>query len=480
MPQQGQHDYRFDNQFAKRFSAIVNHQQPEPLREPQLVIANTALLAQLQLPIAHDQLALTLGGAEAIAGSTPIAQKYAGHQFGQYNPYLGDGRGLLLGEWVTPERRYDIHLKGAGPTPYSRGGDGRAVLRSSIREFLASEAMHHLGIATTRALAVVAGATPVQRETVEPGAILTRVARTHVRFGHFEHCYHRGLSAELEGLIDYVIETQWPDLQGQPRRTFFERVVRSTADMVAGWQAFGFNHGVMNTDNMSIVGETFDYGPYQFMDSYDPKLICNHSDHSGRYAFDQQPSIALWNLNCLALALSPMIASDDLVRALEGFSAQLQHAYWDKMAARFGLSEINDEDKQLMGAWLGLLAQQQFDFTLSMRALAEAPAQGLDALLSTDASGALTSWWQRYQLRWQADAMPADQQSALMLARNPRYTLRNHLAQQAIVAAEQGDLSILNTLYAALQKPFEYQAEWDHLAQPAPAWAKDLQISCSS
>lgn len=212
--------FRFDNRFAREFPVLLHQQQQAALEQPQLVIANQGLLNELQLPVTAAQLASTFGGDRQLPGSQPLAQKYAGHQFGHYNPYLGDGRGLLLGEWVTDAKRLDIHLKGAGPTPYSRGADGRAVLRSCIREFLGSEALYHLGIPTTRALTVVAGATVVQREQPEPGAMLARVARTHIRFGHFEHCYHRGLSDELLGLMNYVIETQWPDLAEQAETEF--------------------------------------------------------------------------------------------------------------------------------------------------------------------------------------------------------------------------------------------------------------------
>ncbi|RUO65466.1 hypothetical protein SAMN06297229_1125 [Pseudidiomarina planktonica] len=472
--------FRFDNRFLREFPALLHEQQQAPLEQPQLVIANQALLHELQLPVTAEQLPSTFGGNRQMPGSQPLAQKYAGHQFGHYNPYLGDGRGLLLGEWVTDQQRVDIHLKGAGPTPYSRGADGRAVLRSCIREFLGSEALYHLGIPTTRALSVVAGATVVQREQPEPGAMLARVARTHIRFGHFEHCYHRGLSNELTGLMNYVIETQWPDLAEQPETEFFERVVQSTAAMVAGWQAYGFNHGVMNTDNMSIVGETFDFGPFQFMDTYNPKLICNHSDHTGRYAFDQQPSIALWNLNCLALALSPLIESDALVAALKRFEGYLHRDYWALMAKRFGLTEVGTEDRQLMSEYLDILARQQRDFTLSMRALAEAPEQGVAELIDSDNSGELANWWQRYHSRWQADVLSAKQKQTQMLAANPRYILRNYLAQEAIVAAEQGDLSVLEDLYKTLQQPFTYQAERDRFAKVPPAWASELEISCSS
>lgn len=250
--------------------------------------------------------------------------------------------------------------------------------------------------------------------------------------------------------------------------------------MVAGWQVYGFNHGVMNTDNMSIVGETFDFGPFQFMDTYNPKLICNHSDHTGRYAFDQQPSIALWNLNCLALALSPIIESDSLVASLKRFEGYLHRDYWQLMAKRFGFTEVGTEDRQLMSEYLDILTRQKRDFTLSMRALAEAPEQGVDELLDSDSSGALANWWQRYHSRWQADVLSAKQQEAQMLAANPRYILRNYLAQEAIEAAEKGDLSVLEQLYKTLQQPFTYQAERDRFAQVPPAWASELEISCSS
>lgn len=478
---------KFDNRFAEEFPELSAHQPAAPLTDPQVVIANQQLLTDLGLPASGDELAWFAGGVKPLPGSQPLAQKYAGHQFGHYNPYLGDGRGLLLGEVKLPESsqvlpfsRYDLHLKGAGPTPFSRSGDGRAVLRSSIREFLASEALYHLNVPTTRALSVVAGADVAYREQPEPAAMLVRLARTHIRFGHFEHCYHRGLADSLARLKNYVIDTQWPDLAQSEPAAFFARIVSTTASMIARWQAMGFAHGVMNTDNMSIVGETFDFGPYQFMDRYQPKLICNHTDTTGRYAFDQQPSIGLWNLNCLALALSPLIESDALVAELKAYQPQLEAEYWRFLAGRMGLQSENTEHRQLMQRWLGILASEGLDYSLSFRSLAKAGEEGLDDLLSqvTDRAS-LAAWWQMYQRQLGAHAV--DSQLATQLKqKNPLYLVRNHLAQRAIVAAEQGDLSVLQQLYAAIQQPFTEQSDFAELAQPPTSAEEHLEISCSS
>ncbi|WKE65439.1 YdiU family protein [Gallaecimonas kandeliae] len=473
----------FDNRYARDFPSLYSAQEPMGFAEPQLVVANDALVAELGLAEEQERLADWFGGRLPLPGAQPLAQKYTGHQFGVYNPMLGDGRGLLLGEVKDGQGGFwDLHLKGAGPTPYARGGDGRAVLRSCIREFLASEALHHLGIPTTRALCVVAGELPVQREHVERGAMLTRVARTHIRFGHFEHCFHRGLGEELKGLMDYVIERHWPDLQGQPAKVFFERVVHKTARMVALWQAYGFAHGVMNTDNFSILGDTFDFGPYGFLDDYQPGFVCNHSDHSGRYAFDAQPSIALWNLNCLAMALSPLIASDDLVAALKQFQPALAGHYLKTMGRRLGLCEVSGQDAPLINELLALLADEAQDYNLAFRWLGEARQD--DKLIPCRDHyvdrARFDAWAERYLARLRLQDVGDQGRQLAMNDANPLYVLRNYLAQNAIAAAEQGDFSEVRRLYGLLQNPFTDQPGMAAYAQKAPDWGKRLEVSCSS
>ncbi|ROQ24255.1 protein adenylyltransferase SelO [Gallaecimonas pentaromativorans] len=473
----------FDNRFARDFPRIYSAQPPAGFEQPELLLLNTELAAQFGLDADNAQIARWFGGPEAIPGAAPLAQKYAGHQFGVYNPALGDGRGLLLGEIKDTQGQFwDLHLKGAGPTPYARGGDGRAVLRSSIREFLASEALYHLGFPTTRALCLVAGELPVQRETVERSAMVTRAARSHIRFGHFEHCFHRGLGSELIALKEYVVERHWPDLQGQPHKLFFERVVHKTAQMIAYWQAYGFAHGVMNTDNFSILGDTFDFGPYGFLDDYQPGFVCNHSDYNGRYAFDAQPSIALWNLNCLAMALSPMIESDDLVAALKQFQPALAGHYLKLMGKRLGLEQVGKDDAELINSFLALLADERQDYSLAFRWLSDAERANTlipcrDHYLDR---ARFDAWAAQYLKRLNRQDSDDSARKQAMDAVNPLYVLRNYLAQNAIAASEQGDHSELNRLYSLLKTPFTQQPGMDDYAKRPPDWGRHLEVSCSS
>lgn len=306
----------FTHRFSDLPSAFFTYVTPQPLDNTRWVVWNGELAKQFGLPeSANEELLNVFAGQNEFASFAPLAMKYAGHQFGVYNPDLGDGRGLLLAEMQHQNGTwFDIHLKGAGLTPYSRMGDGRAVLRSTIREYLCSEAMAGLGIPTTRALGMMDSDTPVYREKMEYGALLIRIAETHIRFGHFEHFFYTNQLSEQKYLADKVIEWYFPDCLEveKPYAAMFETIVEKTSVMIAYWQAYGFAHGVMNTDNMSILGQTFDYGPFGFLDDYDPNYICNHSDYQGRYAFEQQPRIALWNLSALAHSLSALVQREEL------------------------------------------------------------------------------------------------------------------------------------------------------------------------
>ncbi len=477
--------YRFDNQYAGRFQSLYTEHQPLGFQQPQWVVANPGLAEQLGLDLDEPRLLNWLSGKSAMPGAEPLAQKYAGHQFGVYNPFLGDGRGLLLGELLDGDgQRWDLHLKGAGPTAYARGGDGRAVLRSCIREFLASEALFHLGMPSTRALAVVAGEVPVQRETVERGAMLARVARSHIRFGHFEHCFHQGLNDELKALADYLIDTQLPQLRefGNPYQALFQHAVTVTASLIAQWQAQGFAHGVMNTDNMSMLGDTFDYGPYGFLDDYIPGFIPNHSDHQGRYAFDRQPSIGLWNLNCLAMAFSPLVESEQLVKALQSYQGHLEVTYLNLMRQKLGLASHREIDGQLLSELLSLMAREGRDYHGSFRALCDfslddktSPVR--DHFIDRDA---FDTWAQHYRERLKVEGSADESRQQAMKAINPRYVLRNYLAQLAIEEAQQGDFAPLQQLYQVLQRPFDDQPGMEAYAKTPPDWGKQLDISCSS
>ena len=472
----------FDNSYITLPTSLWRRQLPTPLQNPSLLCLNTALISELGLDLAwwHSEEALAgLSGAVCWNGAEPVAMKYAGHQFGGWNPDLGDGRGVLLGEIVVPQgRRLDLHLKGSGPTPFSRQGDGRAVLRSSIREYLAGEALHALGVPSTRALAVVRSTHPVRRERLETAATLLRITPCHIRFGHFEWLFHSNQHDDLRALADYCIARYYPDAASQPKPylALLQGIVQKTAELMAAWQCQGFAHGVMNTDNFSIAGETFDFGPYGFLETYDPYLVCNHSDHNGRYAWYLQPSVGLWNLNALAQAFTALVTIADIESALAHYEPQLIRHYDHHMNAKLGLIGEEPEDRALVARWLALLQRGKQDYAqrfrwLSEHAVTELADSGWSEL---EADG----WLQDYQRRLNGCDETKRQRS--MQAVNPCYVLRNYLAQAAIESAEQGDSSVLNTLTQALQSPFTRVAKFEHLDARAPAWAACLSISCSS
>ncbi|OYD24244.1 protein adenylyltransferase SelO [Oceanimonas baumannii] len=474
-----------DNQYAS-FKWAGTEVEPTPLDSARLLLVNYDLADELGMSL-HDRQWLDLtSGRRLLPDMMPFAQVYAGHQFGGFSPRLGDGRALLLGEIVAPDNgRWDLHLKGAGKTPYSRFGDGRAVLRSSLREYLASEALYHLGIPTTRALCLVSSEEPVYREQVEPGAALLRAAPSHLRFGHFEYFYYSGQSERIPELLDYLIDTQWPDLSKNPQgyADLFERVVQRTAELIAYWQAVGFCHGVMNTDNMSILGLTLDYGPYGFLDAYDPGHICNHSDHTGRYAYDQQPAVGLWNLQRLAQALSGHIKLETLQQSLGQYEHLLLTHYSERMRQKLGLAQWQEDDPALFRDMFSLMAEHKVDYSCWFRRLSQLEAgeelpAGLTALLPEPA--AWSGWFARYRARLAQESSTQSGRRTAMDAVNPKYVLRNHLAQRAIERAEQGDMAEADTLLQLLASPFEEQPEFDDYAEPAPSWAASLCISCSS
>lgn len=427
-------------------------------------------------------------------GMQPLATVYSGHQFGVWAGQLGDGRALWLGELDTPAGPMELQLKGAGQTPYSRMGDGRAVLRSSIREFLGSEAMHGLGIPTTRALCVTGSALPVRRETIETAAVVTRAAPSFVRFGHFEHfAHHAGFEqrgyGELRQLADFVIAQHYPTCRdaASPCAALLEQVTLRTAALMADWQAVGFCHGVMNTDNMSILGLTIDYGPFGFLDAFDPGHICNHSDHQGRYAWARQPSVAFWNLHALAQALLPLIEDSDLaLAALETYKRAFADALLARWSAKLGLRTSEDGDGALVDDWLRLMAADRCDFTISFRRLAGfSTATGAanpdvrDLFIDRPAYDA---WAARYAERL-ARETSVDAERALRMNRvNPKFVLRNHLAEVAIRAAQAGDFTETRQLLKVLQRPFDEQdaAASAVYAGFPPEWASTIEVSCSS
>ena len=433
----------FRNTFAALPTAFYSRVTPTPFEsEAHLIHFNTAAAELLGLDpaVQHDPRFLAaFSGQQPLPGMDPIAMLYAGHQFGHYVPQLGDGRAIILGELTNPRgEKWELQLKGCGQTPYSRQGDGRAVLRSSIREYLAGEAIHGLGIPTTRALCLIGGRDEVYREQIETGAMITRIAPSHVRFGSFEVFYYREQYDHIRTLADYVIDQHYPELADQPDRylQFLNEVVERTANLMAQWQAVGFAHGVMNSDNMSILGLTLDYGPYGFLEAYNPGFICNHSDHSGRYAFDQQPQIGLFNLSCLAQALLPLIEVEDAKAALSAYWSDFTAPYHQTMARKIGFEQADEPAIKLLESLLAQMQQSRTDYTRLFRALGDVqrdgentPAALRDLFVDREA---FDGWLADYRARLRTHAKPDAERRAVMMATNPKYILRNYLAQAAI------------------------------------------------
>lgn len=480
------------NSFAELPHEFHTFLQPQPLTNPRLLHANADAAALLGLDPAvlqTPEFLATFSGGRPLPGGRTLAAVYSGHQFGVWAGQLGDGRAHLLGEVLSPTGPLELQLKGSGRTPYSRMGDGRAVLRSSVREYLASEAMAGLGIPTTRALALVVSDDPVYRETVETAAVVTRVSPSFVRFGSFEHWV--GRPEQLRILTDYVLDRFYPELKtpadGEPGSweqavlRMLREVSRRTAAMVAHWQTAGFCHGVMNTDNMSILGLTIDYGPYGFMDRFQANHVCNHSDTHGRYAWNVQPAVAHWNLYRLgSVFLSLGLQEDDLRSALSGYQQDFLAVYHQNLCRKLGLESWQESDDELVDAWWRLLHEQRADFTLAFRRLATVSQDpGPFLALFKDPESA-RDWLARYEKRLQSQQLPARERQDSMLRANPLYVLRNHLAQDAIDAAVRGDASEIDTLLMLLREPFTERPGYEHYAQEAPEWAERLEVSCSS
>jgi uncharacterized protein YdiU (UPF0061 family) len=466
---------KLENHFARLPGEFYTLMPAEQVGvKPRLVHANpkaAALIGLEPASFSNPDFAQIFSGHAPLDGFAPLAMVYSGHQFGVWAGQLGDGRALLIGQVRNDSGElWDIQLKGAGKTPYSRFGDGRAVMRSTIREYLCSEAMAALGIPTSRALAIVATGETVHREAREPGAVLTRLARSHIRFGHFEHFFHRGQKDEVRQLADYVIAEYFPEFSGDYTGWFGE-VVKRTAEMIAGWQAVGFAHGVMNTDNMSILGLTIDYGPYGFLDAYDPQFVCNHSDDQGRYSFINQPMIAHWNLRALALALSDLISTDQLLQKLASYEQIFGAKYRTLMRAKLGLVREEEGDDKLIGDLLALMATARADYTLSFRHLAGEDAVWLALFGAFDQQA--RAWLSRYRTRTDGEDLSG------LNGINPRTVLRNWVAETAIRAVEDNnDIATLDRIFRTLQAPFE---EHDGgLAAPPPPEMCHLEVSCSS
>lgn len=473
------------NRIAELGEAFYRHIQPTPLPAPQLLHFNAEVAALIGLDPAQTQrpeFTEIFAGNRPLAGARPLATVYAGHQFGQWVPQLGDGRALLIAETQGPDGTpWELQLKGAGPTPYSRHADGRAVLRSSIREYLCSEAMHALGIPTTRALSLIGSPLPVRRETLETAAVVCRMAPSFIRFGHFEWAASQQSPELLKRLTDAVITQHFPQHSGSPSAWLRDVCVR-TAQLMAQWQTVGFCHGVMNTDNMSILGLTLDYGPFGFLDTFDSRHICNHSDEDGRYAWDQQPRIGHWNIARLIEAVLPLLheqpeaaleIGNDILAAYPGAYGDAVSARW---RAKLGLMQAQDGDAPLINRFLHLLEQSRVDFTLGFRGLTQTQTLR-DQFLDIDAYDA---WLTDYAARLASENREPAQRHAAMDAVNPLYILRNHLAQIAIERAQAGDFSEIEHLLATLQRPYLQQTGAEKYENPPKADTAAKPVSCSS
>jgi len=483
-----------ENSYTTLPASFYTRLQPTPLSSPYMVCGSASAAALIQLDPAdfsRQEFIDAVSGNRTLTHSQPLAAVYSGHQFGVWAGQLGDGRAILLGEadapGTPPPGKLELQLKGAGMTPYSRMGDGRAVLRSSIREFLCSEAMAALGVPSSRALCVTGSDQRVMRETPETAAVATRMAPSFVRFGSFEHWFYQGREEELKLLADYVITRCYPELLGeaQPYKALLAEVTRRTAEMIAWWQAVGFMHGVMNTDNMSILGLTLDYGPFGFMEAFDPRHICNHTDQQGRYAYSMQPQIGDWNCHALAQALLPLIGDvDEAKDALAVYQPAFSKKMDALLHAKLGLASTQSEDGKLFDDLFGIMAASHVDFTLLFRRLGELrigePAFDEPVRDLFIDRAAFDGWAVQYRARLLQENSNDVQRRLAMHRANPKYVLRNYLAQQAIEKAQIKDFSEVQKLLAVLEHPYDEQPGNEHYAALPPDWASELEVSCSS
>ena len=479
----GARRFAFDNTYARDLEGLYVPWKAAPVAQPAMVKFNHQLAEELGLDDAaldSAEGASIFAGNEVPGGALPLAQAYAGHQFGGFSPQLGDGRALLLGEVIDRKgQRRDIQLKGSGPTPFSRRGDGRAALGPVLREYLIGEAMHALGIPTTRALAAVVTGEPVYREAALPGAVLTRIAASHIRVGTFQLFAARGEHDKVRRLADYVIERHYPELKGRTNRylELLERVCVRQAALVASWMHVGFIHGVMNTDNMAISGETIDYGPCAFMDYYDPATVFSSIDTRGRYAYGNQPNIAQWNLARLAETLLPLIDEDNnlaIARATEvihSFPEQYQRHWLTGMRAKLGLVHEEEADLNLATGFLAAMAGKHVDYTSAFRYLADAAlgqAEPLRALFADPSAYDL--WSGHWRARLARETVEPTARAEAMRRVNPAFIPRNHRVEDALSAAvERDDYAPFDTLLKILSRPFDEQPEFAVFAEPAPA-----------
>ncbi len=470
--------WRFDHSYARLPEAFYVRVEPTPVPEPKMVVINRPLAEALGLNADALENAAIFAGNELPLGAEPLAQAYAGHQYGHFT-MLGDGRAILLGEQMTPDGgRFDIQLKGSGPTPFSRRGDGRSALGPMLREYIISEAMHALGIPTTRSLAVVATGEKVFRQEVLPGAVLTRVAASHIRVGTFEYAAARGDKAELQALADHTRQRHYPAVEGG-YGSFFEAVMERQAALIAKWMHVGFIHGVMNTDNMALSGETIDYGPCAFMDAYDPATVFSSIDRNGRYAYGNQPHIAQWNLARLAEALLPLLHDDEKQavevanEAIGSFEARFKRHWLAGMRVKLGLFTEAADDTALIQGLLEWMRDTKADFTNTFRALSA------DSSASLSKDETFLAWHRRWQARLAQQPQSACEVSDLMRRHNPAFIPRNHQVEAALEAAStHGDLSVMQRLLAVLAQPYDHAQ--DHPEYSVPSASASYQTFCGT
>ncbi len=474
-------EIKLTNPYLKLPEECYTRVKPTPLQNVFLIHANEEVAKLLDIDIEElysDAFVDFVNGILELEGSDTFAMCYAGHQFGHFVPRLGDGRAINIGTI----NHLHLQLKGAGQTRYSRSGDGRAVLRSSIREYLMSEAMHGLGIEGTRALALLGSEHKVYREDWETGAIVLRVSPSWIRFGTFEYFAHKKKYEELEALADYAIAESYPHLVDEPNKYlhFFTEVVGKTAILMANWQAVGFNHGVMNTDNMSIAGLTIDYGPYAFLDDYDFQYICNHTDQNGRYSFGNQPNVGEWNLQALMHALVPIVSIEKLEKTLDRYARLYTDRYLYLMSKKLGLDILKDSDLDLVKHFLGMMQGLNIDYTLFFRTLSHYDGERTALLKLGLYHKPMNDWLDSYDERLKDNTSTIEERQRAMLLTNPKFVLKNYILQEAIDAAKEGDFTVVDALFEIAKDPYAEHAQHERWAGPTPDVYKNKKLSCSS
>jgi uncharacterized protein YdiU (UPF0061 family) len=474
--------YKFQNSFQTISSELFEKVDQTPIEAAKLIHV-TSLKNELGLDeLSQADMRNWLNGEDRLEGDQRIATRYAGHQFGVWAGQLGDGRAMSLGEIVTPEQiRFEIQLKGAGLTPFSRMGDGKAVVRSSVREYLCSEAMFGLGIPTTRVLALLTGDDHVQRETIERSALVARVFPSNIRFGHFEYCFHFEKKEALKQLIEYTSDTFF---EAASTEEMLKQIVTSTAKLMAKWQNVGFCHGVMNTDNMSILGLTIDYGPFGFLEDTILNFVCNHSDHHGRYAYNQQPSVAMWNLERLLVCFMDEIEKDKLVAILNNYLPTFEAEYGKLCREKLGLQKEFPQDYPLFIDLLRTMGTLNVDYTFMFRQLASYEKGNPESFKNFwDYYGSraeIKLWLARYDERLGLETLSDTERSLKMKATNPKYVLKNYIAQEVIQDVEAGNADKLNQWLEVLYRPFDEHPAFDKYSRPTPSEFKNIEVSCSS